>query len=90
MPYITRDRRASYDDAIAGLSATVAKGTPDGDMNYIITRLLSDWLEKRGRSYATIADVVKVLETAKLEFYRRVAAPYEDEKATANGDVYSG
>ncbi len=90
MPYITRDRRASYDNAIAGLSAAIAEDTPDGDMNYIITRLLDGWLSKRGLSYTAIADVVKVLETAKLEFYRRVAAPYEDEKIAVNGDVYGG
>ena len=29
-----------------------------------------------------------MLECAKLELYRRVAAPYEDEKIDQNGDVY--
>ncbi len=29
-----------------------------------------------------------VLETAKLEFYRRVAGPYEDAKISENGEVY--
>jgi hypothetical protein len=53
-----------------------------------VTRVLSAWLQKRGLSYAAIADVVTVLETAKLEFYRRVAAPYEDRKVAENGDVY--
>ena len=28
-----------------------------------------------------------VLECCKLEFYRRVAAPYEDIKIEENGDV---
>ncbi len=90
MPYITRERRALYDDALAALSGSITGESPDGDLNYIITRLLDDWLSKRGLSYAAVADVVKVLETAKLEFYRRVAAPYEDEKIRANGDVYGG
>ena len=88
MPYIVQRRRKTYEGALAELSETIDKDTPDGDLNYVITRLLVDWLAKRGKSYATIADVVKVLETAKLEFYRRVAAPYEDEKAKVNGDVY--
>ena len=88
MPYIVQQRRKTYDSALTRLSATISNETPDGDLNYIITRLLVDWLSKRGKSYATIADVVKVFETAKLEFYRRVAAPYEDEKAAVNGDVY--
>ena len=29
------------------------------------------------------------LECAKLELYRRVAAPYEDVKIMENGDVYT-
>ncbi len=90
MPYIRPERRALYDEALAALSASVTSETSDGDLNYIITRALDDWLSKRGLSYAAIAGVVGVLETAKLEFYRRMAAPYEDEKIAANGDVYSG
>ncbi len=56
----------------------------------MITRILADWLGKRGLSYTAIADVVKVMETAKLEFYRRIAVPYEDQKMSTNGDVYAG
>jgi hypothetical protein len=32
--------------------------------------------------------MIGVLECAKLELYRRVAAPYEDAKCEDNGDVY--
>ncbi|UCC73692.1 MAG: hypothetical protein JSV86_03795 [Gemmatimonadota bacterium] len=88
MPYITQESRALYDNALTRLAETVSDATPDGDLNYVVTRILSDWLQKRGLSYTAIADVVKVLETAKLEFYRRIAAPYEDGKAALNGDVY--
>jgi hypothetical protein len=45
-------------------------------------------VQKRGLSYAAIAEAAGVLETAKLEFYRRLAASYEDEKIAENGDVY--
>jgi hypothetical protein len=88
MPYIAPKRRALYDDNIAALAATLSKETPGGDLNYIVTRLFVDWLEKRGLGYAAIAEAVGVLETAKQEFYRRVAAPYEDRKIAENGDVY--
>ncbi len=88
MPYITQESRGLYDAEIAALAEAVSDATPDGDLTYIVSRLLVEWLQKRGLSYAAIADVVKVLETAKLEFYRRVAAPYEDGKAALNGDVY--
>lgn len=33
-------------------------------------------------------DALGALECCKLEFYRRVAAPYEDSKIISNGDVY--
>jgi len=88
MPYIVQERRALYDARLAALAEAITDETPDGDLNYIVTRILADWLGKRGLGYTALADVVKVLETAKLEFYRRVAAPYEDGKAALNGDVY--
>jgi len=28
------------------------------------------------------------LECSKMELYRRIAAPYEDDKSRLNGDVY--
>jgi len=33
--------------------------------------------------------IIGALECAKLELYRRVAAPYEDDKIAENGDVYT-
>lgn len=88
MPYIAPGRRPLYDDSIAALAAKLEAGTPGGDINYIITRLLIHWIRKRGLSYSVLADAVGVLETAKLELYRRVAGPYEDRKIEENGDVY--
>ena len=49
---------------------------------------MAAWIEKRGLDYAALAEAVGVIETAKLELYRRVAAPYEDDKIVENGDVY--
>jgi len=88
MPYITTDRRARYDERLSALADTIDDATPGGDMNYIITSLLAAWIEKRGLDYAALAEAVGVVETAKLELYRRVAAPYEDGKIAENGDVY--
>ena len=90
MPYIAPERRMAYDGALGDLAAGVNAETPAGDLNYVVTRILNAWLQKRGLSYAAIADVVTVLETAKLEFYRRMATPYEDRKIAENGDVYDG
>ena len=88
MPYIAPERRPLYDDAIAALAAKLDSDTPGGDLNYIITRLLAHWIRRRGLSYAVLAEAVGVLETAKLELYRRIAGPYEDRKIEENGDVY--
>jgi hypothetical protein len=37
--------------------------------------------------YGTVATVSGVLKNVNDEFYRRVAAPYEDKQITRNGDV---
>ena len=59
-----------------------------GELNYAITSLIDEYLVNQGLSYVQINKVIGVLECAKLELYRRVAAPYEDTKITENGDVY--
>jgi hypothetical protein len=58
-----------------------------GELNYAITKLVLEYYEQEG-GYSSINDVLGALEGAKLEFYRRVAAPYEDTKIEENGDVY--
>jgi len=56
----------------------------DGNLNYLITRILKEAYPLR---YFNINRAIGVLECCKLEYYRRVAAPYEDTKITQNGDV---
>jgi len=58
-----------------------------GDVNYVITSVLKG-LTKDNLCYETINKLVGVLECAKLEYYRRVATPYEQQKISENGDVY--
>lgn len=59
-----------------------------GDLNFSITMLCKDYLEKNGKSYKTINDIIGVLTCAKDEFYRKVAAPYEEEKEQENGSIF--
>ncbi len=59
-----------------------------GELNYQISMLINEYCRGKTLSYQTINDVVGALEGAKLEFYRRVAGPYEDTKIATNGDVY--
>ena len=55
----------------------------------MISSLIDEYLHEYGKNYTNINEVIGVLECAKLELYRRVAAPYEDEKIEQNGDVYN-
>jgi hypothetical protein len=89
MPYITRDDKLIFDKPLSELLDVVLdRGLSNGELNYLITQLGLMYLDRHGKSYNTISDVVKAMECAKLEFYRRVAAPYEDNKIRENGDVY--
>jgi len=81
MPYIDQDRRRCLEQGSEPETA--------GELNYLVTRLLDQYiLKKGGLKYARINDVIGVLECAKLEAYRRLAAPYEDSKISEAGDVY--
>lgn len=84
MPYITQEQRELIEEgALEDTDLNV------GELNYVISSMLSRWLARPGReNYAGINALIGVLECAKLELYRRVAAPYEDEKIELNGDVY--
>lgn len=71
--------------SVEGLVADL-QGKP-GKLNYIITRLVIMSLPPEPR-YEDFNRAVGVLECAKLEFYRRMVAAYEDRKRSENGDVY--
>lgn len=81
MPYIPPEARTRLENG----------GVPEtaGELNYALTRLVDDYvIRKGGVRYAHLNEVVGALECAKLELYRRVAAPYEDTKCDESGDVY--
>lgn len=82
MPYITQEQRELFNDP-------ATKPTHPGELNYLITKLVDSFLVRSGVSYTSINAVIGALECAKLELYRRVASPYEDNKARVNGEVYS-
>ena len=80
MPYIDREARERL--GRGGLAEEA------GELNYQITLLVDDYLSRKGLRYAHLNEVVGVLECAKLEVYRRIAADYEDSKRNENGEVY--
>lgn len=81
MPYINNGHRIYLEDHPLDVKST-------GELNYMITGVIAEYLERNGLSYAVINNIMGALEGAKLEFYRRVAAPYENKKILENGDVY--
>lgn len=92
MPYIAQEDRRALDPAIEKLVDAVREraeqhqGSFEGYLNYALTRLVLGVVPER--RYASIARVTGVLENVKQEFYRRYAAPYEDEQVDKSGDVY--
>ena len=88
MPYIKKERRRELLGYLKGI--TVFGYAEDvGELNYQITCLVDDFISRKKLKYSEINSVIGVLECAKMELYRRIAAPYEDEKCEENGDVYS-
>ena len=83
MPYIEQKSRVPLDPKIDALQPETA-----GDLNYVITRLCHAWFKRNGGRYLQVAIVMGTFICAAFEFYRRVAAPYEDRKIAENGDVY--
>jgi hypothetical protein len=87
MPYVMSEARRRLDAGAAPRDA--------GELNYAVTRLIDAYLVQASRDqggrlrYAHLNEVIGVLECAKLELYRRVAAPYEDEKMAESGEVYT-
>ncbi len=82
MPYLKRDKKDYLLDNMYPLNA--------GELNFLITTLARRYWSKSMRNYEALNTVVGALESAKLEFYRRVCSPYEDKKIKENGDVYEG
>lgn len=81
MPYIEQEVRDALD---------IGSRPPETleELNYCLTALVDVYLTSKGVTYTSLNGVVGALECAKQELYRRIAAPYEDEQAEKNGDVF--
>lgn len=84
LPYITREERAEIDPAINALAERIDGSA--GTLNYVLTRLVLDWIGGHP-SYGSYNAAVGVLECAKLELVRTQLAKYEDMKRVQNGAV---
>lgn len=79
MPYIKEEARQEL---------AIGRGAANaGELNFILTCVVLNYIDERGESYQAYNDAIGALEGAKLELYRRHVAPYENEKMKENGDV---
>ena len=98
MPYIKQEFRDflenSLEELIRNIEFLISTRDCDGKLKagvstYVIYKLINDLYNKNCEqiSYDVLSDAIKVLECTKLEFYRRVIAPYETAKQEENGDI---
>lgn len=87
MPYIKQEERVYGPTRSADLWVTEGDSAA-GELNWKITQLVKGYLSAYGFDYQRINDVVGALECNKLEMYRRLAVPYEEQKERINGDVF--
>jgi len=90
MPYIKEEDREKFSSLENTDGPLVKIGSlcqSAGELNYCFTIIAQAYLKSKGLNYQHINDIVGALEGAKMEFYRRIAAKYEDEKIELNGDV---
>ncbi len=77
MPYIDPEKRKEFESILDQLDNISIR---TGDMNYFISSVLHRWIRKYKLCYDMLNSIVGVLECIKLELYRMIAAPYEDQK----------
>jgi hypothetical protein len=92
MPYIKQEKRDVLDPAIDELLNALRELESDdpnnnmeGNINYVITRILKRVY--KGGGYRGVNDAMGMMLCAALEFYRKDAGPYEDQKEFENGTV---
>jgi len=90
MPYIKQEHRDKLDNQIENLADKIDGlfiwgQHRDGLLNYTITKLIKDLYPDA--TYHDYNEVIGLLESCKLEVYRKMVAPYEDVKELENGSV---
>jgi len=89
LPYINPEDRRHYEEGLNFITNLLSQRQfAQGDLTYIIYRLLIHAEAYRGTRYSSLSVVRASALDAALEFYRRRIAPYEDEKIRLNGDIH--
>lgn len=84
MPYIKQQDREKFNSSAKDIAD---KASCAGDLNYALTVIIQSYIEKKGLNYANCNEIVGMLDCCKMEFYRKIVAPYEEKKINENGDV---
>jgi len=88
MPYIKPEMRKKYQPILDSIEAAFVDGITPGELNYLISKICLTYVTRKGLSYTFLNDIMGVLSSCSKEFYRRVVAPYENEKVIQNGDCF--
>jgi hypothetical protein len=87
MPYINKKERIKYEKGlkeVLNMLNKVPNENVDGELNYVISMILKGLYKP---SYYNYNRAIGVLESIKLEYYRREVAAYENKKIKENGDI---
>lgn len=93
MPYIDANRRLQLDKY-------PFQAKKAGELNYVLCHIIWNYLEQKTvdkigeipniekLKYKDYNEIIGILESCKLEIYRRLISSYEDKKKDENGDVF--
>lgn len=84
MPYINQRDRDFFEPSLDEIVDSIQD---PGDVCFCIYYILQKVCKKDSTRFKTISSLIGEVECAKMEFYRRIVAPYEDIKINENGDV---
>lgn len=79
MPYVLQNRRVALE--------LTRHAETQGELNYLLTLEMLDYLDRHGLSYDTLNEIVGAATLATQEFIRRIVNAYEDGKIVTNGDL---
>ena len=92
MPYLAQEKKDFLDSEcdVRNLSDKMTNESIQdfvGYLNYLNFVFVKRWIKKNGNKYFVFAAIIGTLICCILEIYRKLVAPYEDEKILENRDV---
>lgn len=86
MAYIKKERRdALWNDSLIDRDDRMLNSE---ELSFRITELFVDYIESHDLTYESITSIIGAIDSAKMEFNRRVVVPYLEYFRKENGDIY--